>query len=416
MRSRAARLTSGAAAWIAITATAVFFIRSEQEISRQRAAMRDFDVHAREACDALADLRSAQQAYVAAGQGVQFWMPKVEAILANARNGVADLRQAARSGNAQAALDEAASTLSGFGTVDKRARDYLRGGQSLMAADVIFTEGGAAATTAVRQVESARVAEHEAVDAGEAGTRKLEAIAAASAGVIASFVVLALFPLPRRSDEEAPLGSGEGLGLRPSAALPAAEPDEFARVIPTAKGAAKPAAKAAPERTLVQDSRAVSPILKVAAELCTELGRVNDLATLNSMLARTADVMDASGLVVWLGGANGAELKPVLANGYSEQVLARMTAVPRSADNAAAAAYRSGVLQIVPSRPGSPSGAVAAPLLSADGCIGALTAEIRNGGEGSESVQALAALVAAQLASVLVAQPEPEAKRAAAGS
>ena len=52
-----------------------------------------------------------------------------------------------------------------------------------------------------------------------------------------------------------------------------------------------------------------------------------------------------------------------------------------------------------------PSGAVVAPLLSADGCIGALTAEIRSGGETSDSAQALAAIFAAQLVSVLAPPP-----------
>jgi GAF domain-containing protein len=77
--------------------------------------------------------------------------------------------------------------------------------------------------------------------------------------------------------------------------------------------------------------------------------------------------------------------------------------VPRSADNAAAAAYRSGQLQIVLTRPGVAPGAVVAPLLAPDGCIGALTAEIRDGGETSEGVQALAAIFAAQLAGIVAA-------------
>jgi hypothetical protein len=51
------------------------------------------------------------------------------------------------------------------------------------------------------------------------------------------------------------------------------------------------------------------------------------------------------------------------------------------------------------------------------GCIGALSAEIRGGGEASDRVQALASIVAAQLASVLVAtQVEAPASRAAASS
>jgi GAF domain-containing protein len=41
-----------------------------------------------------------------------------------------------------------------------------------------------------------------------------------------------------------------------------------------------------------------------------------------------------------------------------------------------------------------------APILSPDGCIGAFSVEVRSG-EPSDTVQALAAIVAAQLATVL---------------
>ena len=64
-------LTLGAAAFLVFT--------SEKQLAIARAADRAFDVHAREATDALADLRAAQQGYVAAGQGVGFWIPKVAA-------------------------------------------------------------------------------------------------------------------------------------------------------------------------------------------------------------------------------------------------------------------------------------------------------------------------------------------------
>jgi GAF domain-containing protein len=86
-------------------------------------------------------------------------------------------------------------------------------------------------------------------------------------------------------------------------------------------------------------------------------------------------------------------------------MIARIPPVARSADNAAAAAYRSGTLQIVAARPGASIGAVVAPILSPDGCMGALSAEIRSGGETSESVRALAAIFAAQLAGVLATAP-----------
>ena len=73
----------------------------------------------------------------------------------------------------------------------------------------------------------------------------------------------------------------------------------------------------------------------------------------------------------------------------------------RSADSAAATAYRTGDVQSVKWRAGAAQGAVVAPLLVADGCIGALTAEIRDRGEESATTRALARILAAQLAGVL---------------
>jgi GAF domain-containing protein len=54
---------------------------------------------------------------------------------------------------------------------------------------------------------------------------------------------------------------------------------------------------------------------------------------------------------------------------------------------------------------------VVAPVVSADGCIGVLSAEIRDGGEASETVQALAAIIAAQLAGVLGSTPAKNEER-----
>jgi hypothetical protein len=45
--------------------------------------------------------------------------------------------------------------------------------------------------------------------------------------------------------------------------------------------------------------------------------------------------------------------------------------------------------------------------MSANGRIGALSAELRDGGETAEGVQALATIVAAQLAGLLLAAAEP---------
>ena len=144
-------------------------------------------------------------------------------------------------------------------------------------------------------------------------------------------------------------------------------------------------------------------MLRAAADVCVEIGRATTAAELTKLLSRTADIVDATGMVVWLGDYTGGDLRLVLAHGYSESVISRMATIPRAADNAAAAAYRTGKLQIVLKRPGSANGALAAPLLTAERCIGALTAEIQSGSEVSEAVQAITTLVAAQLTGIVAA-------------
>lgn len=155
-------------------------------------------------------------------------------------------------------------------------------------------------------------------------------------------------------------------------------------------------------------------MIKAAADLATDFGRVRDLDDLKQLLGRTAEAMEASGLLVWMGSLGGDDLRPLLAHGYNDQTLARIAPVARTDTNAAAAAYRTGQLQIVVSKPGS-SGALVAPILVPGGCIGALSAEFR-GAETSETVQAFATIVAGHLATVLGATPadsmEPKAARA----
>ena len=382
-------MSCGVLALIAIGAAAFLLIRSEQQIAQQAEALRAFDQHARDASAALVDARVGQQAYVAAGQGVAFWFGKTAAAVQTATEGLAALRQPAGAG-ARTALDEAAATVTEFSAIDRRARDYLKSGQQLMAGDVIFTEGSDAAATAVRQIESARQAQHQAAEVELAADRKQQRLTAGVAAGVVLLLVLLLIPVPRATAAVALTDTR--LSMSSSTAEAGA-------------GTPAPAATAAaPMTTMAQGS-----VLKAATEVATEFGRVRDLDELTRVLGRAADVMGASGLMVWMGSVDGGDLRPVLAHGYSAEMIARIPPVPRSADNAAASAYRSGTLQIVLSRPGGTSGAVVAPILTQDGCIGALSAEIRSGGETSESTQALAAIFAAHLAGVLTAAPAPAA-------
>jgi hypothetical protein len=407
-------------AWIAIGAAGFYIFDFQKKILSAADGVRGVDRLAREAADALGEIRLAQQAYVASGQGVAFWMPKVAERTTGFNNALNALRASAIRPAAQSAADDAAAAMKEFVEVDRRARDYIRAGQLLMASDVIFSEAGQLAAVAARQVETARQAERQEFDAEEAQLRRSQAVAAGGATGLTALVLLVLGLAggrPAPADDAAREGFNR---TKPSISLSVTpvsrDGDEgivshAKAVSATAQRAPAPAAGVA---TPVATRNA--SMLKAAADLATDFGQIRDSAELERLLARASDLLDAAGLVVWLAHGNN-ELRPALVHGYTPQVLARMQSIPKTADNAAAAAFRTGSLQIVLSRPGGTAGAIVAPILSAPGCIGALSAEIKGGGEGSEAVQAVAAIVAAQLANVLAMPPvesEPVAQEARA--
>ena len=417
MQSRAMRMALSVAALTVSGAAAFVLISSEHQVSSRREAFRAFDERAREVIGAVGVMRSAQLAYVAAGQSIAFWAPEVATRMTTTASAIDELQQSAASLDAERALADAASRVAGFGDVDKRARDYVQGGEQLMAADVVFTEGSEAAAAAGHQVEAARVDEQRAFDAFETGKRRLQAYVLTGGAACALLIVALLAPRSSSDPQEADNAAASANVVFRGLADPVGSVEPI-RTVATGSlllrdTGSEPATDARP--------RDAVPALRQAAALCTDLGRVNNVDELNTLLGRAADVMDASGLVIWLGSVGGSTLRPVLAHGYPAQAVAQMPAVLRSADNAAAAAYRTGRFQIVLAQPGGSSGAVVAPLLTPDGCIGALTAEMKGGTETSDGAQALAAIFAAQLAGVLASsvpatdEQDGAASRTAAG-
>jgi hypothetical protein len=386
MRSSAVRLTCSAAAVTVALVGSVLIIRSEQQLSHRRTNVRAFDVIAREGSAALSGLRASQQAYVAPGQGLGFWRSTVDALLESAASRIRELEHLAGNPASRSSLTESAAAVENLRGIDKRVRQYLNTDQPLMAADVIFSEAGDAAATAGRQIELARQAEYLAWDAEEAATRAQQVYTAAGA---AAFCLIAIGFLTLLSPVTPPVT--KSVHRSQPVEPPVSSPSRVELQ----------AAPAGPPQVSSDLPREIVPVLKATVDLCTDLNRVRDVDDLTRLLGRAAQVMDASGLVVWIASPGASSLRPVLAHGYSPQALARMPPVPRSADNAAAAAFRTGSLQIVLTRPGISSGALAAPMLASNGCIGALTAEIKNGSETSDGIQALAAIVASQLAGVL---------------
>ena len=194
MRSRAMRMALSAVALIVVGAATYVLVTSERKITDRLNAFRAFDQRSREVTSELSGMRAAQQAYVAAGQGAAFWIPEVAILLKNASSSVDALRQAATQTDADAALADASARIAEFGQVDARAREYLSGGEGLMAADVVFTEGGETATAATHHVEAARLTEQLGFDAFEGTQRRLQAYVLAGAGFIGVFTILLLVP------------------------------------------------------------------------------------------------------------------------------------------------------------------------------------------------------------------------------
>lgn len=137
-----------------------------------------------------------------------------------------------------------------------------------------------------------------------------------------------------------------------------------------------------------------------------------DTRDLPAALAHAAALLEASGIVIWIADPDGRELSAVVAHGYPDHLLVRMGNIPRDAENATAAAFRTGLVQSVAAEGPSP-GAIAAPLLSPAGPVGVMAAEVLNGREQQDAVRAVAAILAAQLAT-LMGPPSARSKGEAA--
>jgi len=127
---------------LAASAAAAFLLWTfEQQLRAQQSASREFTSAALAARIAVSDLRGAQQGYVAAGQGPDFWFARVTAIAKELRNDLAALRSLASSPEASIAIEDATGALQDFDQMDRRARDFAHAHQLLSASDLIFADG-----------------------------------------------------------------------------------------------------------------------------------------------------------------------------------------------------------------------------------------------------------------------------------
>lgn len=317
---------------------------------------------------AATEIGAAQEAYVAPGQPDAPWLLKVGELVQQLTDVSAAMRPSLRSTEAAGHLDSLAASLQALVQIDGRIRLNLQNGQDLSASDLIFT--------GARDTIASMVTTLRALDADERASIEAERAALGRQAWMLRIVVGGIWAL------------GLALLLRSSRAPQVAQVPA-APVLATAT-----AAPAAPVTVAVD--------LEAAAAVCTDISRLTAAAALPDLLARAAVVLDATGIIVWMGA--GEELFPVTAHGYDPKILARLGPIARQADNATAAAWRTGELGTVPGDMMS-NGAVVAPMFGVDSCIGVLAAEIRHGREADPSTRAVTAMFGAQLATIVAAWP-----------
>lgn len=413
MKSRALRVTI-LTLFVGLLAGAAYVAWNE-ETARQAIAerARAFDEQVRAADRTLLDIRSAQPGYVAAGQGEDFWGSRVDALRAKTREALAALRARVEDAEARTELGAAATAFEDFEQMDRRAREYAESGQRLLASDLVFSDGIEQIEAASAALDRARRAELDGLERTARERQQTMFLAMAAAGGFGLFLMFALVPLPRpaapavpgKAAVETPFAAAEPAGsLRLSDG--GAQPGE-AKPIAAAPAPQVEAPAPAREQEVPQPVPAVD--LPGVAAVCTELSRVVDSRTIPPALARAAELMNATGIVVWIADPDGRELAPIVAHGYPQNFLTRLGTIDRDAENVTAAAFRTGLLQTVIAEDGFP-GAIAAPLQTPAGPVGVIAAEVQHDSERRDDIRAIATIVAAQLA-MLMGPPSRSAGR-----
>ena len=333
----------------------------------------------------IADIGAAQHMYVAPGQPAAAAFEQVASLIQRIHVDVQAVRpilESAESAELLTVITDSAATLV---DADSSARSHYGSGETLCAAEVIFGQARETLATMTQAVRALQAAEARTQTAAQSQLQRSLATVVGGGAVLWALGLLALAWIPRQR----------------------IEPIDQNRAAPESRGGAAKAPAVAAATAQVQTVPAPQPTgqtvdLAAAASVCTGISRLNASSALPGLLARAAQVIDASGIIIWMGA--GEELFAAAAHGYDPRIISRLGSIRRSADNATATAWRTGEPGVVPGGMKS-SGAIVAPMFGPDGCIGVLAAEVRQGREGDMAARAVTVMLAAQLATVVTAWP-----------
>jgi len=339
----------------------------------------------------ISHLRGAQAGYLATGQNPTTWFTRASEYATRIEADLGRLRVGSQTPLARPDYDAAIAALSGLNELDGRARDYIRTDQRFLASDLVFMDSVAVVDKLTTAVRAARTDESNASRARFNETLLFRA----GAVLVGLAAAIGLVLIVARSRPRA------------AAARPPATMAEMLKSLPPPVKPPPPTVVATAPVALLTSSA----ILLEAAELCADLARLSDGRDVPALVERAAKVLDAKGMVLWMADPGGTVLKPSVSHGYSDKVLNRLGPLLIDSDNVTSLAFRSMRPQSMTSAVPGNSSALAVPLVTSNGCVGVLAAEIKQNRSSSE-LMPIAKIIAAQFAA-LMAPSEVTAQRTA---
>src|SRR5439155_19243823 len=155
MTSRLIRVLLVVVAVGLVVAAGYFLNTTDGKATRDRAAADALREQARALASTVADIRTAQVAYVGRGQSDIFWMSRVSKLLPALDQQLADFKAVLVSPAAQTDVEGASAAIENFHKLDTRAQEYMNGDDPLLAADLIFSDGLEAMNSAATQINAA---------------------------------------------------------------------------------------------------------------------------------------------------------------------------------------------------------------------------------------------------------------------
>ena len=387
----------------------------DREIGEGRGGEREFAENAWGVAASLAELRASQLAYIAADADRAFQAEQIAAHTDAIAAGLAELTRLASASGASRAIEAASEAVGDLQGVGAASRERVAAGETGLARDLLLADGtelGAEAAGHVARALGLERAARDGTAARQALTQARAFFLATGSGVLAALLTFFAALLRARvgeGDDDAPAAPGVDSGVQPatgSSLLDLTLTADTEEDVSPASAADAPA----PEPIVPELD------LPSAAVICTDLGSLASATELPDLLGRAAELLNASGMIVWVNDGSGEALRPAICHGYSQAMIARLGAIPHDSENATASAFREGRMHVVPAD-STGSGAIVAPLISSINCFGVLSAELREGWEARRDVQSLTRIIAAQLATLVApdaAAASPASQRAQA--